>query len=104
MQRFLLVADLSLPDRLMTLPLTLPFLGKEVNLLPILMAGVMYFQTKQSQQNMSLGGNANPSANMMAGPIMPIMFGVMFYQFPAGLVLYWITNSVMAMVWYRVAK
>ncbi len=102
-QRFLWIADLSLPDRLLPLPFVLPFIGKDFNLLPILMAGVMYFQTKQSQQNMSAGAS-NPTANMMAGPLMPIIFGVMFYQFSAGLVLYWITNSVMAMIWYRVAK
>lgn len=103
-QRFLWIADLSLPDRLLQLPVTLPLIGHYFNLLPILMAGVMYFQTKQSQQNMSTAGTANPTANLMAGPMMPIMFGVMFYQVSSGLVLYWITNSVMAMIWYRVAK
>ncbi|MEN9545037.1 MAG: hypothetical protein RLZZ598_1870, partial [Pseudomonadota bacterium] len=28
--------------------------------------------------------------------IMPLMFGVMFFFFPAGLVLYWITNNVLS--------
>lgn len=99
-QRFLWIADLSLPDRAMHLPVTLPLLGSELNVLPLIMAVVMYFQTKSSQQNMAASGQAN----MMAGPLMPVLFGVMFYQFPAGLVLYWITNSLMAMFWYRVAK
>ena len=27
--------------------------------------------------------------------IMPLMFSVMFFAFPAGLVLYWITNNIL---------
>jgi YidC/Oxa1 family membrane protein insertase len=30
--------------------------------------------------------------------IMPIVFTFMFWNFPAGLVLYWLTNSMMSMV------
>ncbi len=47
---------------------------------------------------------SNPAAALMSGPLMAIMFGVMFYQAPAGLVLYWMTNTLMSMVWYTVAK
>jgi YidC/Oxa1 family membrane protein insertase len=28
--------------------------------------------------------------------MMPIMFGVMFFFFPAGLVLYWLTNNILS--------
>jgi len=30
----------------------------------------------------------------MMSIIMPIMFGVIFYQMPSGLVLYWFVNSL----------
>lgn len=100
---FLWIKDLSLPDRIAQLPVTIPFLSNEVNLLPIVMAGTMYFQTKMSQKNMG-GSSGNPTAQMMSGPIMPVLFGVMFYQFPSGLVLYWLTNSIMSLVWYRLAS
>lgn len=100
---FLWIKDLSLPDRIAHLPVTLPFLGNEVNLLPIVMAGAMYFQTKMSQKSMG-SSSGNPTAQMMSGPIMPVLFGVMFYQFPSGLVLYWLTNSIMSLVWYRLAS
>jgi YidC/Oxa1 family membrane protein insertase len=33
-------------------------------------------------------------AKMMA--IMPFIFGIMFFLFPAGLVLYWIVNNVLS--------
>lgn len=100
---FLWIRDLSLPDRLMELPFGLPLLGSHINLLPILTAAAMFFQTKLSQSSMSMD-QSNPTAKMMSGPMMPILFGFMFYQVPAGLVLYWLTNSLMSMALYRTAR
>ncbi len=102
-QRFLWIKDLSLPDRLSQLPATLPLLGKDLNLLPIIMAAAMYIQTKLSQGR-SGQSTQDPTAKMFSGPMMSVLFGVMFYQFPSGLVLYWLTNSLMSLVWYRLAK
>ena len=102
-QSFLWIDDLSMPDRLTQFSFSLPLLGNEFNLLPILMAAAMYAQTKMSQQA-SAQIDANPTAKMMSGPFMSIIFGVMFYHIPSGLVLYWLTNSLMSMVWYRVAR
>ena len=100
---FLWISDLSLPDHLVQFPIAIPILGNYFNLLPIIMAVAMYFQTKLSQANVKLD-NTNPSAAMMSGPMMPIIFGFMFYQFSSGLVLYWLTNSLISMAWYRLAK
>ncbi len=102
-QRFLWIKDLSLPDRLSQLPIALPLLGKDLNLLPIIMAVAMYIQTKLSQGR-SGQSTQDPTAKMFSGPMMSVLFGVMFYQFPSGLVLYWLTNSLMSLVWYRLAK
>jgi len=100
---FLWISDLSLPDRIAKLPFSIPFLGSDVNLLPILMALAMFIQQKSSQQNMP-SSSKTPAMNMMSGPFMSVLFGIMFYQFPAGLVLYWLTNSLISLVWYRLAK
>lgn len=100
---FLWINDLSLPDRIAHLPVSVPILGSDVNLLPIIMAIAMFVQTRMSQQGVP-SGDSNPTAKMMSGPMMPIIFGVMFYQFPSGLVLYWLTNSLMSLLWYRLAK
>jgi len=100
---FLWVSDLSLPDRVAHLPFSLPVLGNELNILPLAMALVMFLQTKLSQKRMG-ADQSNPTAQMMSGPIMPVLFGFMFYQFPAGLVLYWITNSIISLAWYRFAQ
>lgn len=92
--RFLWIKDLSLPDRLARLPL-----GIELNLLPILMAVAMFMQTKLSQPKAQSSG-----PNPFSGPMMSVLFGVMFYQVPSGLVLYWLTNSLTSILWYKLAK
>ncbi|MBI3009698.1 MAG: membrane protein insertase YidC [Candidatus Omnitrophica bacterium] len=100
---FLWIKDLSLPDRLFQLPFSIPILGEYVNLLPLLTAVAMFAQTKLTQSGMRQDAS-NPSAAMMSGPLMPILFGIMFYQFPSGLVLYWLTNSVASVAIYKFAK
>ncbi|MDP3703662.1 MAG: membrane protein insertase YidC, partial [Candidatus Omnitrophota bacterium] len=102
-KEFLWVQDLSLPDRVARLPFSIPLLGSDINLLPILMALAMFVQQRESQKNMP-SASTNPSMQLMSGPLMAVMFGVMFYQVPSGLVLYWLTNSLMSLVWYRFAK
>ncbi len=103
-QSFLWIKDLSMPDRLAKLPFSVPILGEYFNLLPLLMALAMYLQTKMSQRNMPTADPNNPAAQMMSGPIMSIMFCVMFYNFQSGLVMYWMINSLLSMVWYRLAR
>jgi len=97
-ERFLWIKDLSMPDRLVNLPF-----GFELNLLPIVMAAAMYAQSRMTQRHMP-STDSNPSAKLFSGPLMSIMFGVMFYSFPAGLVLYWLSNSVTSLLFYRMAK
>ncbi len=64
-------------------------------LLPLLMAGSMLLQTKL---------NPKPTDPMQAKvmQMMPIIFGVMFFFFPAGLVLYSLVNNVLSIAqqWY----
>ena len=97
-ERFLWIKDLSLPDKLAMLPF-----GIELNILPIIMAGAMFLQTKMSQSSMPQT-DANPTARVMSGPMMPVLFGFMFYQLPSGLVLYWLMNSLSTLAVYRIAK
>ncbi len=97
------IKDLSLPDQLIHLSFKAPLIGTGLNVLPIIMAAAMYLQTRASQKSMGSPAD-NPTAQMMSGPMMPILFLFMFYQFPAGLVLYWLTNSIMSMLLSRVAS
>ena len=99
---FLWIKDLSLPDMVATLPVMLPLLGNHLNILPIIMASAMYAQSKISQGRLPKDPS-NPAASMLSGPTMSIVFGIMFYQFPSGLVLYWLTNTLTTLMWYKVA-
>ncbi|MDP8252803.1 MAG: membrane protein insertase YidC [Candidatus Kaelpia aquatica] len=90
---FLWIKDLSVPDRLFMLSKSLPLMGNEVNLLPILMAALMFVQQKFSPTSKASSNSAMP--NMW---FLPIIFGAIFYKFPAGLVLYWFTNSLSMLV------
>lgn len=64
-------------------------------ILPIIMAVTMFIQTHL---------NPPPSDPMQAKmmKIMPLIFSVMFFFFPAGLVLYWVVNNILTICqqWY----
>ena len=67
--------------------------------LPLLMGATMYLQTKLSPTP------ADPmQAKVMT--LMPIMMTVLFLWFPAGLVLYWLTNGLLGILqqWYITRK
>jgi len=83
------IQDLSKPDALFSFPFTLPFLGAEFNLLPILMGVTMVIQTRLTPTGQPTGQMA------MMNTMMPVIFLFMFYQMPSGLVLYWLVNNLM---------
>jgi len=89
---FLWIKDLSSPDKAFVFKNSIPLLGNQVNILPILMAIGMFVQQKISTTQAT--GEAAQQQKMMS-IIMPIMFGVIFYQMPSGLVLYWFVNSLL---------
>lgn len=78
--------DLSAPDVVARLPFSLPFIGNAVSVLPILMGIAMFLQQKMSATDPK-------QAAMMY--MLPIVFTVMFFRFPSGLVLYWLVNNVL---------
>lgn len=86
------VTDLSQPDRLFMLPFEIPFLGNGFNVLPLLMIGSMVWQQKLTPTP----STSPEQAKMMQ--FMPIIFGVLFYNMPSGLVLYWFVNNVLSIV------
>ena len=98
---FLWIKDLSAPDHLARLPTALPFFGDELNLLPLLTIGAMFLQQKISQASM---GQANPEGMPDMSLIMLIMFGVWMYHTPSGPVLYWLVNTIIMIIWFRIAN
>src|SRR3989338_6992090 len=82
---FLWIKDLAGPDRLLVLPVSLPIIGNEINILPIVMAIGMFIQQKLSMSTTASSSSAEQQKLMMI--IFPLMFGFIFYHMPSGLVL-----------------
>jgi YidC/Oxa1 family membrane protein insertase len=78
------IDDLAAPDTLFGV-----WFGMPVGLLPLLMAATMWIQTML---------NPEPPDPVQAKvmKIMPIVFSIFFFFFPAGLVLYWLVNNVLS--------
>lgn len=93
---FLWIKDLSEPDRLFLLPFSLPIVANEINILPIVMCLGMFLQ-----QKLSLVGTSKtaPEQQKLMTVLMPLMFGLIFYRLPAGLVLYWLVNSLLMLIY-----
>ena len=83
------INDLSQTDTLFTLPFSLPMYGNEFNLLPILMAVTMIFQSKMTMQD--------PKQKMMVY-LMPIFMLLIFNRFPSGLNLYYTLFNLLTIV------
>lgn len=86
---FLWIKDLSEPDKLFTSPV-------DINILPILMAIGMFAQQKLSAANTT--GEYAQQQKMMT-LLMPVIFGFFFYRMASGLVLYWLINSILMLVY-----
>ncbi|MEE2664769.1 MAG: membrane protein insertase YidC [Myxococcota bacterium] len=85
------MTDLSAPDQLFLIPgIELP-----LRVLPLLMAGSMVLQAKF--QPMS----PDPAQAQMMTTVMPIMMLVLFYQFPSGLVLYYMLSNFLGIAHQR---
>jgi YidC/Oxa1 family membrane protein insertase len=85
---FLWITDLSLPDRTLEWPLTIPILGSYLNLLPILL-GVICTIAALVQAH-SAGTGTSPRS----GLILALAFVIFFYPCAAALVLYWMVVNV----------
>ena len=90
------INDLSLPDVLFQLPVTLPVLGNHFSLLPILMAVGMWAQTKiGTPAGVGGGEGAMAQQQRMMTTFMPLFMLFIFYNTPSGLVLYWLVNTIL---------
>ncbi len=85
---FLWIKDLSLPDRLMILPVNLPYFNNEFNILPILVAIIMFLQQKFSSRNMVITDPNQLMQQKMMTKIMPVIIVFGFYHLASGLCLY----------------
>jgi YidC/Oxa1 family membrane protein insertase len=98
------IENLTAPDVLFSWGYPIIFFGTEFHLLPIILGAVMYFQQKISSplpKDTSQLTDQQKQQRLM-GNIMTIVFAVMFYHFPSGLNLYWLSSMVFGILqqWY----
>jgi YidC/Oxa1 family membrane protein insertase len=80
------IDDLSVPETLFEIPgIGLPF-----RVLPLIMGATMVLQQRITPMQ------ADPAQAKMMMTVMPVMMTVIFYQFPSGLVLYWMVSNMLA--------
>ena len=88
---FLWINDLTVADRLLPLSFSLPYFGSYVNLLPIAL-GIVTFVS------MAYTNNGWDRSGLTKGLAMGGLFFVLFYSFPAALVLYWLAANLLQFV------
>jgi len=92
---FLWVKDLASADTiswLPDLPAWIPFFGGPIHILPLIMAVTMVFQMRMTP---------TPTTDNMQRKIfqlMPVIFLIFCYRFPAGLVLYWSCQNLLTIL------
>ena len=84
---FLWIQDLSIPDHAFKLPLPPPV--DYLNILPLIIVLVGFLQQKFATP---VSGAADQK---MMGFLMIGFMGIIFYNFPAGLTLYWLTQNIL---------
>lgn len=93
------IDNLTAPDVVFSWGYPLPILGTQFHLLPILLGLVMYLQ----QRVMSTAPKdpaqmtEQQKQQKFMGNIMAVVFTVMFYSFPSGLNIYWLSSMILGM-------
>lgn len=104
------IDNLSAPDVLFSWGTPIFFIGNQFHLLPFLLGGVMFLQQRMSTPPVDLNkmtDQQRQQRTMMA--LMPIIFTFMFYHFPSGLNIYWLSSMLLGILqqWWtqkRLAK
>jgi len=88
------IADLSRADSLLPLPFALPFIGTAINLLPFGMTTITLASSwLHTDTSMSKEMLKKQRTNLY---FMALLFFVLLYTSPAGMVLYWTMNNLLA--------
>ena len=102
------IDDLTAPDVLFSWSKPLFFIGTEFHLLPFLLGLVMFFQQRfMSTAPKDPDQMTDQQRQQKAmGLIMTVVFTVMFYNFPSGLNIYWLSSMLLGMgqQWYTAKK
>jgi len=95
-ESFLWIADLSRPDSVATLPFNIHFFGNQFNALPFVMTGLSVWASWLHQHEAHDAAQHRKQLQKLS--LMAVAFLLLFYTFPAGMVLYWTTNNLVSVI------
>lgn len=90
------IMDLSAPESVLSFPFTIPFIGNELHLLPIIYLATMMLLMIYTQK--STGGANNGAMQIFMTYLFPIIFFFVLYNTSSGLLLYWIMSNVFSII------
>lgn len=94
------IDNLTAPDVLFSWKTPIFFIGNQFHLLPILLGAVMFFQQRMMStmpKDPKLWTEQQRQQRAM-GTMMTVVFTVMFYNFPSGLNIYWLSSMLLGIV------
>ncbi|SPN73454.1 Oxa1Ec,putative inner membrane protein translocase component YidC,membrane protein insertase, YidC/Oxa1 family,60Kd inner membrane protein [Chlamydia serpentis] len=93
------IDNLTAPDVLFSWERSLWFIGNQFHLLPILLGIVMFLQQKVTSLHNKKGPITDQQRQQQTmGNMMAILFTAMFYNFPSGLNIYWLSSMLLGVV------
>jgi len=99
---FLWITDLAYPDRVFLLPWQMPMFGDSFNVLPFVMSFVALFSTIIFQNQYAPTTEVKQQKRNLY--LMVLVFFVLFYPFPAVMVLYWALANILQTVQQQIIK
>lgn len=99
---FLWTKNLAQPDHFYKLPFTTPFFGEYINLLPFIMTLVTILASLLFDAH-TLSADLKKKQQRQLY-MMALLFFVLFYTFPAGMVLYWTSTNLIQLLKDQIAK
>lgn len=92
------IDNLTAPDVLFSWETPIWFFGKEFHLLPFLLGIVMFAQQKISAVKRSGPVSDQQRQQEAMGTMMALLFTFMFYNFPSGLNIYWLSSMLLGVI------
>lgn len=93
------IDDLAAPDVLFSWSYPLPIIGNQFHLLPIILGVVMFLQQRlmspMPADPAQMTDQQRQSRSM--GTMMAVVFTFLFYNFPSGLNIYWLSSMLLGM-------
>ena len=99
---FFFIDDLSKPDQWLSLPIIIPFFGSSFNLLPLCMMIISLLSAfLYTDQNLTRDLLQNQKRKLY---YMSILFFLLLFTFPSGMVLYWTTSNLLQLTQMQIKK